>query len=193
MFSADDKILIRECVLHKGWTPSRIMKEFSTKKWPKTTVYRIVKKIRENECVLQRKPGSGRPKSALNVTNLQYIDDNVCSQENNPGSHKSQREIAKDLQISQSSVDRGIKNLGKMKFKRIATGRKDGSVRMKRQRRTRQLLRKYTIEQTKKIIFTDEEDFSLEIPLTRQNDVIYGIVRGIRKRDVSPDRLSPEF
>ena len=187
MLSEEDKILIKQCYLEKGWTTPSLLAEFPNTQWCRTTVFRLIKKIKDTGSI-HRKKGSGRPCTALTDNNMEFIDDAICSQET-PGTHKSQRKIADELSIGLTSVNRGLRKLGRKKFKRIPVSRKDTNVRSKRKVRCRKLLDRFSKESIKKIIFTDEKDFSLEIPINRQNDVVYG---GSRKRNISPERLYHE-
>ena len=79
----------------------------------------------------------------------------------------------------------------KLKLKayiRIRVSRRDEKVRSKRKTRCRLLLNRFTAEKVKNIIFTDENDFTLEVARNRQNDRVYGK----RKRDIAPNRLYHE-
>ena len=52
----------------------------------------------------KRKTGSGRPKTARTVENVEHVAELICSQEDDPGTSKSARQIAQDLQVSEKSV-----------------------------------------------------------------------------------------
>ena len=56
-----------------------------------------------------------------------------------PETHKSQRQIAAQLQVSRRSVQRMTKDLGFKAFKRIRVSRRDANVRTKRKTRRRNL------------------------------------------------------
>ena len=53
---------------------------------------------------VSRKQGSGRPRSVRTEANIDLVADLICSQENDPGTGKSPREIEKETGISCSSV-----------------------------------------------------------------------------------------
>ena len=53
-----------------------------------------------------RKKGIGRPRSACTVDNKDRVEDLIQSQENDLGSHKSQREITREINVSRRSVNR---------------------------------------------------------------------------------------
>ena len=79
----------------------------------------------------------------------------------------------------------------KLKLKtyiRIRVSRRDEKVRSKRKTRCRLLLNRFTAEKVKNIIFTDENDFTLEVARNRQNYRVYSK----RKRDIAPNRLYHE-
>ena len=73
----------------------RIVKEFQGKK-SHVTVKRLIAKTRSTGSI-ENKIGSGRPRSASNEKNKSHVEELFQSQEDNPGTHKSLREIASDL------------------------------------------------------------------------------------------------
>jgi len=187
VLSEGDKDVIQTCVTEKGWGARRIVKEFPGKRWSVRTIHRMIKKIKDTGTT-SRKPGSGRPRTVTTNENQDYVEETIVSQENEPGTHKSQRKIASELNISRTSVRRMTKNLGLKSYKRIRVSRRDQKVRDKRKGRCRKLLDKYSKEDVKKIMFTDEKDFTYEIARNRQNDRVYGS----RKKDIPSSRLYHE-
>ena len=61
------------------------------------------------------------------------------SQEDRPGTHKSQREISRDLNVSRTSVRRMTKELNLKPFIRIRVSRRDQKVKQKRKTRSKNL------------------------------------------------------
>ena len=61
-----------------------------------------------------------------------------------------------------------MKDLGLKSHRRIQVSRKDANVREKRRVRCRKLYDQYESCDVKKIVFTDEKDFTLEIVKNRQ-------------------------
>jgi hypothetical protein len=55
---------------------------------------------------VNRKPGSGKPKTAPTEENIAAVHDMICSQEGKPGTSRSSRDIAKELNIDARSVRR---------------------------------------------------------------------------------------
>ena len=175
--------------LNKGWRGARIAQELPSKNWNQRSINYLIKKIEETGST-DRKYGSGKPKTAQTERNIRLVvEESIMSQEENPGTHTSQRKLGKRLNISQSSVLRIARKLKIKAFKRIQVSRRGPAVREKRRQRCRRLLDNYTSAQTKRIIFTDEKDFTLEIPRNRQNDRVYS--RGL-KRNIHPSRLYHE-
>ena len=187
VFSAGDKEFIITCFKEKGWKGAQICREFPGKKWNKTSVNNVIRKVAETGSV-ERKPGCGRPKTVSSAENCQYVEEALCSQDDNPGTHLSQRQIAKNLGVSRTSVRNITKELGLKSFKRIRTSRRDDKVRQKRKTRCRYLDDKFSREEVKKICFTDEKDFLFDIARNRQNDRVYGK----QKRDIHVKRLYHE-
>ena len=108
VFSAEDKAIIKHLFVEKGYTAYRIWKENPQRKWDKTSVKRLTKRY-EQTGSMDRKKGSGRPCTAVTDENAEQVEEMICSQEDNPGSHVKPRDIADSLQISHTSVRRLIK------------------------------------------------------------------------------------
>jgi transposase len=105
VFSRDDRILIRELRESKGYSARRLLKEFPLKNWSLTGLNRLVKSI----AVIgssDRKIGSGRPRSALSDENITAVEELILSQDSQPGTHSSMREIAREVGISVTAVHR---------------------------------------------------------------------------------------
>ena len=60
-------------------------------------------------------------------------------QEDQPGTHKSQPEISRYLNVSRTSVRRMTKELNLKPFKRIGVSRRDQKVKQKRKTRSKNL------------------------------------------------------
>jgi len=60
--SKDDCTLINVLRQEQNWSSRRLLKEFSGKKWAKTSVNRLLKKINPTGTT-ERPKGSGRPRS----------------------------------------------------------------------------------------------------------------------------------
>ena len=188
VLSSADKAVIEACFIEKGWKGAKIIREFPGKGWTKSSVNRLIKKL-DTTGTTDRKRGSGRPCSVSTDDNIDNVCELIASQEDTPGTHLSQRKIAKRLHISRGSVRKIIN--GKLKFrpfKRIKTSRKTDSVKEKRKTRARRLLDNFNTRAVQNIVFTDEKDFPLEIPLNSKNDVVYGK----KKSDIPPSRLYHE-
>lgn len=77
--------------------------EFPNRKWSLATVNRLLQQI-DATGTIDRKPGSGRPRNMSTDQNIKLVDELVLSQEDNPGTHKSVRQIARQTGIAKSSV-----------------------------------------------------------------------------------------
>ena len=117
VFSNEEKAVIKNDFNEKQWSAYRICKEHPTKNWNKVSVQRLLNRFKENGS-MDRKPGSGRPRTATTAENEEIVEDLICSQEESPGSHMSPREIKKHTGISRSSVKRIVKRKGLKQFKR---------------------------------------------------------------------------
>jgi transposase len=146
---------------------------------------KICKRVDSGRSAIERKKGSGRPRTARTADNIEQVELLICSQGEKPGTHSSTREIAANLGICHASVYNIAKNdLGLSSFKRIPGQVLTDATREKRLTRSKQLLRRYTVPQTKNIFFTDEKAFYLDPPVNRGQLWSAG-----RKKDVDPQRL----
>src|SRR5690349_21267947 len=97
----------------------------------------------------ERKPGSGRPRSARTPRNIATVSGMVCSQEDLLGSHKSPREIARETGISRSSVRRIAKDdLHLTTYKRLVAQKINDNCKAKRLQRCQQLLQRFPSERS---------------------------------------------
>ena len=83
------------------------MSEFPDKGRKLGSIDTLLKKIRRTG-MIDRQPGSGRPHSALVNENIENVEDIVLSQEDNPKTHRSIREILRETSIQRSTVHRII-------------------------------------------------------------------------------------
>ena len=107
--SAEDKVVIKVLRQQRGYNVCRFLKEFPDKNWSQSQLYRLISQIDSNGSTDRKKaPGSGRPKLSRTGTNIEAVEDLVLSQEDAPGTHRTQRQIAREIGISQRSVGRII-------------------------------------------------------------------------------------
>ena len=173
VFSAAEKELIKICYVEKGWLGTRIVQEFPGKRWNWRSVNRVIQPFKRTGSVA-RQPWSGRPRTARSEANKYYTRDNIQIQDNQPGTHKSQRKIGIAIGISQTSVHRITKELNLNAYKQIRVSMRDETVKQKRKTRSKNLDKKFTKKDVKRMIFTDEKDFTIEVARNHQNDVVYG-------------------
>ena len=81
---------------------------FPEKQWTLGGLNHLIRKIDIGD--IHCKPGSGRPRCARTDDVIDQVEDLVLSQEDAPQSHSSQRQIARQIGISLTSVNRIIKN-----------------------------------------------------------------------------------
>jgi hypothetical protein len=179
-----DKLRI-QTLREQGLGAKAIRAAYPDKKWQLSTLNKICKRVDSRGSATDRKKGSGRPKTARTQQNIEAVESLICSQEGRPGTHRSTREIAADVGICQSSVMQiAKKDLVLTSFKRIPGQVLNAATKLKRLVRCKQLLRRFSVQRSKKILFTDEKVFYLDPPTS------HGLVWGSgRKRDISPERL----
>ena len=86
VFSNEDKVIILNNFEEWGWSAYRIVKEHHKKNWDKRSVQRLINRYKESGTV-ERKTGSGRPKTATTVENGELVEELICSQEGEPAYH----------------------------------------------------------------------------------------------------------
>ena len=187
VFSSEEKAVIKNDFIEKQWSAYRICKEHLTKNWNKVSVQRLLNRFKENES-MSRRPGSGRPRTATTAENEEIVEELICSQEENPGSHMSPREIEKHTGISRSSVRRMIKRKGLKQFKRLKTPRVSEGTKERRTERAGALAERLgtNSRNIERCVWQDEKDFTLEVPQNPQNSRVY--VNG-SKKNVDDKRL----
>ena len=150
-------------LLCAGLHPTAISKQLGI---ARQTVYNIKKKL---ECsgTIQRKPGSGRKRSARTKPNINKIKQRVTT---NPV--RSMRKMAKELKISASSVGRIVSRDLKMKSRArtkvplLPEAQKDVWV-----QRSATLINDLKHAAAKRVIlFSDEKIFTVDAASNRRND-----------------------
>lgn len=187
-FTEEDKHVITFLRKNKHYGAKRFLTEFPDKGWTRGGLNDLLSKI-DKTGSFRRQPGSGRPRTARLIDNIERVDSLVLSQEDMPQTHRTQRQIAREIGISQSSVRRIVKNdLHLQCFKKRRAQELTEANKEARFQRSRQLLRNYPASLVNFIWFTDEKLFTVAAPSNSQNDRIYVSV-GTRKRDVPANRL----
>jgi len=80
----------------------------------------VCRRVDHRGSAVERKAGSGRPKSARSDKNIAAVSELICSQEDQPGTSKSIRTIVAEIGVSVTSVKRIAKNDLKLSsFKRL--------------------------------------------------------------------------
>ena len=162
------KLSFRRVGLRKDGDLKKTVRKLPRKGWKVVSMHRLINKVKQTGTT-ESKTESGRLRTVITEENIMLrkclLPRRMC-----PGTHKSQRQIAAQLQVSMRSVQRMTKDLG---FKGIKVSRRDASVRTKHKTLCRNLYHRYSNEDVKKIVFMDEKDFTLEIARNRQNNRVY--------------------
>ena len=110
------------------------------------------------------------------------MQDLVLSQEDRPQTHLTQREIARDVGFSQTSVNEIVKIDLRLKcFKKRRATELTEVNKHARLERSRQLLLRYPANLVHFIWFTDEILFTVASPSNSQNDRVYAPVGKLKK------------
>jgi len=104
MLTKEDKTLINVWE-SKKYGVKRLIKEFPNKKWSKRGVEDFQKRLRTTGSI-ERAPGSGRPRTTHTAENVDAVRDLVQSQKNQPQTHRSTRQISRELGVPQTNNSR---------------------------------------------------------------------------------------
>ena len=89
LLTDQDKVLIRALRKEKYLS----LKEYPNCEWKKATVQKFLKKLRETGSI-ERRPGSGRPKSSKTEENINTVEQLILSQDGKPGTSCRERQAA---------------------------------------------------------------------------------------------------
>ena len=108
VFLNQDKIIIQKDYKEQSWSAYKIWKKHPSKKWEYSSVKPLLKKFRETDSV-DRRHGSGWPRTFCTEENMDLIEKLVFSQEERPYMHLVPRRIAEQTGISRSLIRRMVK------------------------------------------------------------------------------------
>ena len=187
-FSEEDKVAIKFLRQNKHYSARKFLKEFQQNGWSLGGLNKLIKKI-DTTGTAERRAGSGRKLTARTVDNINDVEGLVLSQDDKPQTHRTQRQIARELNISLASVNRIVKRDLRLKClkKRRAQELTESNMQA-RLDRSRLLLRRYPAGMENFIWFTDEKIFTVAAPSNNQNDRFFSAV-GTRKKEIAASRL----
>ena len=93
-FSTEDKVIVKHYRLDKHGV-KRLLKEFPSKGWTKERLRHLLRTI-DKTGDFARIPASGRTPTALTNENVEEVEEFILSQEENPGTHESQKKYWKN-------------------------------------------------------------------------------------------------
>ena len=95
--SYEDKMRI-QTLYEQGLGAKAIRSKYAAKQWSLNTLKTICRHVTKTGSAVTYQCGSGRPKSDRTAQNNAAVGDMICSQEDQPGTSKSSRQIAKRLE-----------------------------------------------------------------------------------------------
>jgi len=107
-FSDEDKISINFLRQNKQYGAKKFLKEFPQRGWSLGGLKKLIRKI-DTTGTAARRPGSGRRRTVHTVGNINDVEALVLSQDDKPQTHRTQRQIARELGISQKSMSNIVK------------------------------------------------------------------------------------
>jgi len=168
VFSEEDRIVIKNLYELKGYGAKRLIKEFPTNGWKLGALNKLLRKLKDTGTT-DRRPESGRPRSARTSSNINTVNDLVLSQEDAPRSHRTTRQIRRETNISQTTVMHIIHDDLQLKCLKKRRAQELTAV----NRLSKQLLRKFSPTEVDFILFTDEKVSTVAPPINSQNDRVY--------------------
>ena len=116
------------------------------------------------------------------------MKDLIYSQEERPHTHLAPRKVAKQTEISRSSMRRKVKKRNLKQFKRLKTPQMSEATRNRRDTRAGSFRERFesNIRMIEKVVWQDDTDFTLEVPVNVQNDREYGKEK---KSDIPDENL----
>jgi len=170
MFSKEDKYHIKSLCELKGYSARRLIHEFPMKRQRLSSLNYLIKKIDETGSV-DRRSGSGRPRTAWVSSKISQVEELVLSQDDKPQSHQSLRQITRETGMSLTSVHRIVKrDLSLICVKWTRPQELTAANKAARLARCRKLLHLYPPEMVQMMWFTDEKLFSVTASLNKQNN-----------------------
>ena len=186
IFSKEDLAIIVNYYQNEGFGATKIVAKMRNHNWSISSVNNVLKKYRLTGST-NRKLGSGRPKTVRTAANIAAVQERILSQEDRPGTHRSQRQIARELNVSRRSVQRIVKkDLRLTAFKKVHS--LNAAQKLQRMRKAQALLQ-LPAERIRKVVFTDEKNIPLTAPMNAQNERVYGAGR---KKEIPANRLHKE-
>ena len=187
-FTNEDKILIKILRQEKQYGAKKLLREFPNRGWSLSSLKFLLKKIDETGTT-HRKPGSGKKRTARTAENVSSVEELILSQENEPGTHRTVRQISREIGIPKTVVHKIISDdLKLVCFKKKRAQDLTAANKLTRLVRAKHLLRKYPEHAVQFIWFTDEKVFTVAPPVNLQNDRVYA-ASGIRKKQMPAERL----
>src|SRR5206468_1713136 len=169
-FSLEDKHVIKCLRQNKKYSARRLLKEFPNKYWTLRGLNALIRKIDASGSI-DRRVGSGRKRTIRTVDNIEKVSELILSQEDPPQTHRSQRQISREVGISLKSVNRIVKQdlqlrcLKKRRAQELTVANK-----MVRLQLSRRLFKFYPAYLTHFIWFTDKKLFTIASQSNAQND-----------------------
>ena len=91
-FTEEDKVVIKNEFEEFGWSAYKIWQTHKSKNWAYSSVKRLLQKYKKTGS-MNRKPGSGRPRTVTTEENMDLVENLICSQEE-PHTHLAPRKIS---------------------------------------------------------------------------------------------------
>ena len=172
----------------KRFSARRLLREFPNKNWKRQMLDDFLQRLRTTGSI-ERMAGSARPQSSRTADNVAAVDELVQSQEGQPQTHLSTRQISRNLRLPRMTVrciirdDLRLKCMKRKRVQELTTANRDARL-----VRAEQPLQHFSEAYTCFVVFMDEETFMILAPSNPKNDRLY-VDRSVSEKQVAADRL----
>ena len=154
-------------LFENGQTSGEILKLLNLPKSQRKFVYRTIRRFNETGGIGD-KPRSGRPCTVTTPKLVKVVRERF---RRNP--RRSMRKMASELKVSRRSIQRVVTTkLGMCSFKGKKVHYLSATVKEKRLRRSKELLKRHALHGLNSILFSDEKIFTIQEATNSQNDRI---------------------
>ena len=94
----EDRIVIKALRVEKNWSSRRVLEEFASKAWCRSSLDRLIKTI-DAGLPVDGVIGRGRRRPVRTAANVARVEELISSQEDEPGTHKSPRDIERQTSV----------------------------------------------------------------------------------------------
>ena len=127
--------------------------------------WKFITKSKKSRKLRRQSVVNGRPITATIEENPSIFEELVCSEEDETGTHNSNREIAPRISINKSSFHRLVNKKNLHCYKRLKTPKMNSASCKRRADRTGKLLQRFCIPSSSRLVFKMRKTFPFKYQL----------------------------